>query len=127
MRTVPLRLPPRAIAVDPRRGRVVVLTSAEFVPSAPAGQVQVLEGRKGRLLYTVPVGADATALAVDERTGKVFAAAMNVYGMPAGSDNRRWLRAWLRCWLPWSWVSRLLPPAPTTGTVTMLDLARVPA
>jgi hypothetical protein len=27
------------------------------------------------------------------------------------------------------WVSRLLPPAPaaTTGTVTMLDLARVPA
>jgi hypothetical protein len=54
---------------------------------------------------------------------------MNVYGMPAGSDNTRWLRAWLRRWLPWSWVPRLLPPVPvtTTGTVTLLDLARVPA
>jgi YVTN family beta-propeller protein len=129
VRTVPLGLPPRAIAVDQRQGRVVVLTSEEFVPSAPAGRVQVLDGRTGRLLHTVPVGADATALAVDERTGKVFAAAMNVYGLPAGSDNTRWLRAWLRRWLPWSWVSRLLPPvpAPTTGTVTMLDLAGVAA
>jgi YVTN family beta-propeller protein len=123
VRTVPLALPPRAIAVDPRRGRVVVLTSEEFVPTAPAGQVQVLDERTGRLLHTVAVGADASALAVDERTGKVFATAMNVYGRPAGSDNRRWLRRWL----PWSWLSRLLPPAPTTGTVTMLDLARVSA
>jgi hypothetical protein len=52
---------------------------------------------------------------------------MNVYGLPAGSDNARWLRTWLRGWLPWFWVSRLLPPAATTGTVTMLDLARVSA
>src|SRR5918912_625156 len=101
VRTVPLALPPRAIAVDPRRGRVVVLTSEEFVPAAPAGQVQVLDGRTGRLLHTAPVGADATALALDERTGKVFATAMNVYGQPAGSDTTRWLRAWLRRWLPW--------------------------
>jgi YVTN family beta-propeller protein len=129
VRTVALGLPPRAIAVDPRRGRVVVLTSEEFVPSAPAGQVQVLEGRTGRLLHTVAVGADASALALDERTGKVFATAMNVSGMPAGSDNTRWLRAWLGRWLPWRWVSRLLTPAPitTTGMVTMLDLARVSA
>jgi YVTN family beta-propeller protein len=129
VRTVPLGLPPRAIAVDPRRGRVVVLTSEEFVPSAPAGQVQVLEGRTGRLLHTVAVGADASALALDERTGKVFAVAMNLDGLPAGSESTGWLRAWLRRWLPWSWVSRLLPPvpAPTTGTVTMLDLARVSA
>jgi hypothetical protein len=77
----------------------------------------------------MPVGADASALALDERTGAVFATAMNVYDLPAGVDNRRWLRAWLQHWLPWSWVSRLLPPVPasTTGTVTMLDLARVPA
>jgi YVTN family beta-propeller protein len=129
VRTVPLGLPPKAIAVDERRGHVVVLTSEEFVPSAPAGQVQVLDGRTGRLLHSVAIGADASTLAVDERTGQVFAAAMNVYGMPASSDNRRWLRAWLRRWLPWSWVSRLLRPvpAPTTGTVTMLDPARVPA
>jgi YVTN family beta-propeller protein len=127
VRTVPLGLPPRAIAVDQRRGHVVVLTSEAFVPSASAGRVQVLDGRTGRLLHTVAVGAEASALALDERTGKVFATAMNVYGMPAGSDNRRWLRTWLRRWLPWSWLSRLLPPAPTTGTVTMLDLARVSA
>ena len=129
VRTVALGLPPRAIAVDQRRARVVVLTSEEFVPSAPAGQVQVLDGRTGRLLHTVAVGADASALALDERTGQVFAAAMNVYGMPPGSDSTRLVRTWLRRWLPWSWVPRLLPPAPTTtmGTVTMLDLARVAA
>jgi YVTN family beta-propeller protein len=127
VRTVALGLPLRAIAVDQRRGCVVVLTSDEFVPGASAGRVQVLDGRTGRLLHTAAVGADAGALALDERTGQVFATAMNVYGMPAGSDHTRWLRRWLRRWLPRSWVSRLLPPAPTTGTVTMLDLARVSA
>jgi hypothetical protein len=45
-----------------------------------------------------------------------------------GSDTTRLPRAWLRRWLPWSWGLRFLPPAParTTGTVTMLDLARLP-
>jgi hypothetical protein len=54
---------------------------------------------------------------------------INVYGMPAGSDNTGLLRAWLGRWLPWSWVLRLLPLAPitTTGTVTMLDLSRLSA
>jgi DNA-binding beta-propeller fold protein YncE len=129
VRTVPVGLPPRAIAVDQRRGRVVVLTREEFVPAAAAGQVQVLDGRTGRLLHTVAVGADASALALDERTGKVFATAMNVYDLPVGADGTGWLRAWLGRWLPQRWVSRLLPPAPvtTTGTVTMLDPARVPA
>ena len=89
----------------------------------------VLDGRTGRLLHTVAVGADASALALDERTGDTFVAAMNVYGMPAGSDNTGLPRAWLQRWLPWSWVLRLLPPAPitTTGTVTMLDLSRLSA
>jgi YVTN family beta-propeller protein len=127
VRTMLLGLPPRAIVVDQRRGRVVVLTGEEFVPAASTGQVQVLDGRTGRLLHTVAVGADASALALDERTGKVFAIAMNVSGMPAGSDNTRWLRARLRRWLPLSWVARLLRPAPTTGTVTMLDLSRLSA
>jgi hypothetical protein len=91
--------------------------------------VQVLEGRTGRLLHTVAIGADASALAVDERTGNVFATAMNVSGRPAGSDTTLWLQTWLWRWQPWSWVSRLPPPAPTatTGTVTMLDLARLSA
>jgi hypothetical protein len=82
-----------------------VLPSEEFVPSAPAD------------------------LALDERTGDAFATAMNVDGMPAGSDNTGLLRAWLGRWLPRRWVSRLLPPAPaaTTGTVTVLDLARFSA
>jgi hypothetical protein len=91
--------------------------------------VQVLDGRTGRLLHTVAVGADASALALDERTGNVFTTAMNVYGLPGGSDRPGWLRAWLGRWLPRRWALRLLPPAPatTTGTVTMLDLARVSA
>jgi len=129
VRTVPLALPPRAIAVDQRRGRVIVLTSEEFMPSAPAGQVKVLDGRTGRLLHTVAVGADASALALDERTGTAFVTAMNVYGLPAGADTTHRLRTWLHRWLPWSWVSRLLPPVPamTTGTVTMLDLSHLSA
>ena len=115
--------------MDQRRGRVVMLTSEELVPSAPVGQVQVLDGRTGRLLHTVAVGADASALALDEHTGKVFVTALNVDELPAGADNTAPLRTWLGRWLPRRWVSRLLPPAPaaTTGTVTMLDLARVPA
>jgi hypothetical protein len=115
--------------VDQRRGRVVVLTSEELVPSAPVGRVLVLDGRTGRLLHTVAVGTDASALALDERTGDAFVTAMNGYGTPAGSDNTRLMRAWLRRWLPRSWVSQLLPPvsAPTTGMVTMLDLSRLPA
>src|SRR5438067_11330371 len=35
------------------------------------------------------------------------------------------LRTWLRRLVPQPRVSRLLPPATTTGTVTMLDLWRV--
>ena len=50
-------------------------------------------------------------------------------GKPAVSDSMHRLQAWLRhrYWLPWSWVSGLLPPVPTTttGTVTMLDLSRI--
>jgi hypothetical protein len=68
---------------------------------------------------------DSVSIVDVERSGKVFASAMNVYGKPAVSDSTTLLRIWLRRWLPWSWVSRLLPPAPaaTTGTVTMRDLA----
>ena len=55
--------------------------------------------------------------------------AMNGYGLPAGSENTRLMRAWLRRWLPRSWGSQLLlpVPAPTTGIVTMLDLSRLSA
>jgi hypothetical protein len=59
------------------------------VPSAPVGQVQVLDGWTGRLLHTVAVGTDASALTLDERTGDAFVTAMNGYGMLAGSDNTR--------------------------------------
>jgi hypothetical protein len=115
--------------MDQRRGRVVMLSSEELVPSAPVGRVRVLEGQTGRLLHTVAVGTDASALALDERMGDAFVTALNGYGMPAGSENTRLMRAWLRRWLPRSWVSRLLPPvpAPTTGMVTMLDLSPLSA
>jgi len=129
VRTLPLGLPPYALAVDQRRGRIVVLTRASPWPSttATADLVTVLDGRTGRLMHTVAIGADASALALDGRTGHAFAAAMNVYGRPANSDNTGLLRTWLGRWLPRRWVSRFLPPAPvtTTGTVTMLDLARL--
>jgi YVTN family beta-propeller protein len=131
VRTVPLARLPCALAVDQRRDSVLVLTRQSLWPSPTVDQMAVLDGRSGRLRYTVGVGAHAGALAVDERTGHAFATAMNVDGKSAVSDSRHLLQAWLRHQhgLPWSWVSQLLPPVPTTtmGTVTMLDLAHVPA
>jgi hypothetical protein len=127
LRTVPVGLPPLALAVDQRRGRIVVLTTASLSASGRVDQVQVLEGRTGRLLRTVAVGTDASAVALDECTGQVFATAINVNAMPAGSDTTGPLRVWLGRWLPRRWVPQLLPPAPvtTTGTVSMLDLSRL--
>jgi hypothetical protein len=55
--------------------------------SGNADQVQVLDEQAGRLLHTVAVGTDASALALDERTGTVFATATNLDGIPAGSDS----------------------------------------
>jgi hypothetical protein len=62
VRTLAVQWAPGALAVDQRRGCVVMLTSEEPVPSAPVGQVQVLEGQTERLLHTVAVATDARAL-----------------------------------------------------------------
>jgi hypothetical protein len=130
VRTVPLPLPPYALAVDQRRGHVVALTSESLSASVPAGQVQVLDGRTGRLLHTVAMAAGASAMALDARSGHVYVA--NSYGTPASPGGLSRLVAWGRSWLPaWGprWLARLAQTSPSLrtqpGTVTVLDPSRL--
>ncbi len=65
-----------AMAVDPRNGRVFVATGHRDGKGnnvAPGGVV-MLDGYSGRALRTVTIGANPSALAVDERRGRVFVA-----------------------------------------------------
>lgn len=60
-------------AIDARRGRALVLTGDDFDRSV-AGSVAVFDTRTGALVRTIPVGRRPQALAIDERTGRVFVA-----------------------------------------------------
>jgi DNA-binding beta-propeller fold protein YncE len=62
VRTVAVGLPPEALAVDQRRGRIVVT-------HADDARVSLVEATSGRVLRKVPVGLPPLALAVDQRRG----------------------------------------------------------
>lgn len=65
-----------AMAVDPGDGRVFVATARRDNNGnsvAPSGVV-MLDGYGGRALRTVTIGANPSALAVDERRGRVYVA-----------------------------------------------------
>ena len=82
LHTVATGADPDGVAVDVRRARVFVadhdqnaLGSGARVMSGPAahsGYVAVLDARSGRVLSTIPVGADPDAVAVDQQSGAVF-------------------------------------------------------
>jgi YVTN family beta-propeller protein len=83
LHTVATGADPDGIAVDVRRARVFVAdrdqnmlsSSAASVMSGPAahsGYVDALDARSGRVLSTIPVGADPDAVAVDQQSGAVF-------------------------------------------------------
>ena len=80
--TVATGADPDGVAVDVRRARVFVAdrdrnalgsgTSVMSGPAAHSGYVAVLDARSGRVLSTIPVGADPDAVAVDQQSGAVF-------------------------------------------------------
>jgi YVTN family beta-propeller protein len=83
LRTVATGADPDGLAVDVRRARVFVAdhdqnalgSSGASVMSGSAahsGYVAVLDARSGRVLSTIPVGADPDAVAVDQQSSAVF-------------------------------------------------------
>jgi YVTN family beta-propeller protein len=81
LRTVATGADPDGLAVDVRRGRVFVadhdqnaLGSASVMSGSAvhSGYVDVLDARSGRVLSSIPVGADPDAVAVDQQSGAVF-------------------------------------------------------
>jgi YVTN family beta-propeller protein len=79
LRTARMDHSPRAVAVDDRTGRVVVLSrgidDAYVPPMGRSGTVSALEARTGTVLHAVAVGVGPRASAVDERRGRVCVAA----------------------------------------------------
>ncbi len=65
-----------AMAVDPRNGHVFVATGSRdnHGNNVAPGGIVMLDGYGGRVLRAVSLGANPSALAVDERRGRVFVA-----------------------------------------------------
>src|SRR5205823_1761384 len=78
LRTTRMEQSPWAVAVDDRTGRVFVLgggiDDAYVRPLGMSGTVSMLDARTGAVLRTVAVGVGPSAIAVDERRGRVFVA-----------------------------------------------------
>jgi len=92
--TMPVGLAPTALAVDTRRGRIFVLNagSPQDTPThslstgrQPTPSVSILDATTGHVLHTTPVDPSPAALAVDQRTGRVFVACDGVPGAEESS------------------------------------------
>lgn len=121
LQTVVGGLDPRAVAVDERHGRVFVLNEESPAPPGvliPIGSVSVLDTGSGTILRTIPVGAGAHSMTVDERTGHVFV--LNEASIIVQSDPWGWMPHWLRRWAPFlpspGSYTRTVP-----GSVSILD------
>lgn len=122
-----------AMAVDQRRGRILVATPGNldrqlhFVGNST---VTVLDARTGAIRRTVQVGVGADYIGIDERAGRAFVVNANVN--PDGSlasiaaPTSNWPRAlqWLRAWLPIPGHSPTSAPD-GRGSVTVLDTSRL--
>lgn len=139
VRRLSLGAMPGAVAVDPRRHRLLLgMIGPVDGMGQPTGMgsVEVRDERSLRVLRTVPAGIIPWTITVDPRTDRAFVINANIamssngtflpthVRLPEGvwQATERWLKERLP-WLP------LHPGAPrvatTTGTVTVLDLARL--
>jgi DNA-binding beta-propeller fold protein YncE len=113
VRTITAGGHPSALAVDARRGRVLVanlgVTDTNGLPTG-AGNVDIVSAFTGAVQRTVPVGVAPSALAIDERTGR--AVVVNAGGPVPVPDLWDWLPRWLVRRLPF-----LSSQAPGTRSV----------
>lgn len=114
LHTIPLDVNAVALALDERRGLVLVSTAGltsipENMPIHP-GKVYVLDARTGAIRHIRRVGVGPYAIAEDARSGHAFV--VNTFGN-GGSYNR-----------PSQWYMQWLPPHPPQGSVSVLDVTR---
>ena len=140
LRRLNMRGIPGAVAVDARRHRLLVgMIGPVDAAGQPTGMgsVEVLDERSLRVLRTVPAGIIPWTITVDPGTDRAFLINANI----AVSSNwstylpthvrlpeSGWpaMERWLTERLPWLPLHPgALPVAPTNGTVTVLDLARL--
>jgi YVTN family beta-propeller protein len=139
LRRLTVHAMPGAVAVDARRHRVLLgLIGPVDGVGQPTGigSVEVRDARSWRVLRTVPAGIIPWTITVDARTDRAFVINANI----ATGSNGTFLPTHVRLpegWWPATerslkgrlpWLPLHLGPAPvapTTGTVTVLDLARL--
>lgn len=138
LRRLSLSAIPVALALDPRRHRLLLGMAGPIdgvgQPTG-MGSVEVRDERSLRLLRTVPAGIMPWTIIVDVRTDRAFVINANIalsngtffqthVQLPEGAwqATERWVKGRLP-WLPFDVGAP--PVAPTTGTVTVLDLARL--
>jgi YVTN family beta-propeller protein len=123
LRTVAVGMYPTAMAVDERRGRVVVVGIGSVSPGGATspGWVRVLDARNGAILSSAAVGWGPVAVAVDERTGHAFVT--NGGGALRVPDFWGRVPSWLRARFPFlprpSFRTRPVPAG-----VSMIDTTR---
>jgi DNA-binding beta-propeller fold protein YncE len=96
VRTVAAGVLPYALAVDERRGRVVVVSMGTVSSGAATspGRVSLLDARSGAILSSAAAGWGPIAVAVDERTEHAFVA--NAGGVMRVPDFWGRVPAWIR-------------------------------
>ncbi len=114
LRTVTLDIDAVAVALDERRGLVLVTTAGpttipENGPSRK-GKLFVLDARSGAIQRVLPVGVGPYAIAEDTRAGQAFV--VNSLGN-GGSYNG-----------PSAWYLQWLPHHPPKGTVSIINVTR---
>ena len=115
-----------ALAVDERRGRILVALQGATDPldgqtfTAP-GRVLVFDAGTGALVRTVVAGYAPQAMAVDERDGRIMV--LNDAVKVRVPDRWAWIPRWARRWVPF-----LPSSGPSTrampGEVRILDVTR---
>jgi YVTN family beta-propeller protein len=115
-----------AAAVDDIAGRFYVAAHVTGKRGTPAtiNRLFVLDDRTGLVLHTISLRATAVVLAVDGHAQRAFIVnGSTMADATAAEHGALQLESWLSRAMPWL----PLPAAPpsTTGTITMLDTARL--
>jgi len=137
LRTVPVGVVPTALAVDARHGLILVAAwgskdsyvtsgTARVTVKAPLvapSSVSVLDATSGAVRRTITLDTSPRAIAVDERTGRVFVVNDGSFVPLPIPDPWAWIPGWVRRWAPF------VPPPPSgTRTVpaslSVLDVAQ---